>query len=143
MRGWGGVERGIGHKVGRRRGDPRLKMCCPTGSVGKPMGSHVTTRNGVMVKVGKGKWKRRAVIFWEAEGRTIPPGHLLVHIDRDRMNCDLSNLMVITRADNVRRNQEGIDKPKRYAKMADTRRRRTAYQRAKSVYVDPFTNRAA
>lgn len=137
------VARGIGHKTGRRKGDPRNKLNCPTGSQGKPIGTEVVTPNGVLVAMGKAKWKRKAVILWEQSGRTIPKGHLLIHLDRDKLNCDLSNLATVTRAEHMRRNQTVQDKPARYAKMAATRRKREAYKRAKAVYVDPYFKRAA
>lgn len=38
-------------------------------------------------------YKRRYV--WEQAHGTIPPGHRIIHLDGDRMNCDIENLYCI------------------------------------------------
>jgi hypothetical protein len=50
-------------------------------------------------------WLPLHVLNWErANGRPLPPGHCLAFRDRDRMNVELDNLELITRAENMRRN---------------------------------------
>jgi hypothetical protein len=49
-------------------------------------------------------WRALHVILWEDEHGTVPPGHALCFKDRDRLNVDLPNLELITRADLCRRN---------------------------------------
>jgi hypothetical protein len=50
-------------------------------------------------------WLAVHVLNWErANGRPVPPGHCLWFRDRNRMNTELDNLELITRAENMRRN---------------------------------------
>ena len=62
-------------------------------------------------------WKLLHVLNWErANGRPLPAGHCLVFRDRNRQNCEASNLELITRAENMRRNTlHRLPKPLRFA----------------------------
>ncbi|WP_068635053.1 HNH endonuclease signature motif containing protein [Thauera butanivorans] len=43
-------------------------------------------------------------LVWRMHGGTVPPGHALVFRDGDRLNLDINNLELITRAELMRRN---------------------------------------
>lgn len=137
-----GVERGVGHKVGRSKGDSRNRINFRPGSDPMPIGTELRTKRGIMVSVAPARWKRKAVVVWEASGRTIPEGSILIHVDRDKFNCDLSNLAVVTRADSIRMNAQRADQAARYAKISATRIRRNRYHAARSIYVAPFIKAA-
>ncbi|MGP0074877.1 MAG: HNH endonuclease signature motif containing protein [Bryobacteraceae bacterium] len=42
---------------------------------------------------------------WEQHRGPIPPGHIVVFKDRDRSNCAIENLELISKAENARRNR--------------------------------------
>lgn len=57
------------------------------------------------IRIGKSKWKMLHVYNWEKKHkRKVPKGHILVFANGDSMNCNPSNLELITRAENMRRN---------------------------------------
>jgi len=73
-----------------------------------PIGS-VTTRlvfgvRRAFVKVAEPNiWKPRAKVEWErANGRPLPRGHVVHHVDRNPLNDDPTNLMALTRAEHAR-----------------------------------------
>lgn len=49
-------------------------------------------------------WELLHLHLWEKENGKVPEGHCLWFIDGDTMNTDLSNLELITRAENILRN---------------------------------------
>jgi hypothetical protein len=49
-------------------------------------------------------WKALHTILWEDANGPVPPGHALVFKDRDRLNVELENIELITRAELCRRN---------------------------------------
>lgn len=49
-------------------------------------------------------WKALHTILWEDANGPVPPGHALYFKDRDKLNVELPNLELITRADLCRRN---------------------------------------
>lgn len=76
-----------------------------------PIGSERVATGYLLVKVDDvpnvpytRNWRLKHHLVWEAAGRTIPPGHVLVFRDGDRMNCSLENLELITRAEIAARN---------------------------------------
>lgn len=79
---------------------------------------------------------------WTQANGPIPKGHVLTFIDGDAMNCDLSNIRLMTRAENATRNSLKCDRAQRSTRIWDTRRKRAAYRAAKEVYVTPFLKRA-
>src|SRR3989304_2107449 len=66
---------------------------------------HHTRDNYYMkfVRVG-GKWIPLHRHLWELIHGDIPPGHIVIFIDGDTMNCHIDNLRCISMADNMRRN---------------------------------------
>lgn len=38
-------------------------------------------------------WERKRLVVWRLAYGAVPKGHLIIHLDGDRMNCELSNLV--------------------------------------------------
>lgn len=49
-------------------------------------------------------WKLKHILEWQRVNGEVPPGYCLVFRDRNRLNTDVANLELISRADNMRRN---------------------------------------
>lgn len=58
----------------------------------------------------KENWKQKHRLIWEKENGEIPPGYVVTFLDGNKRNCDINNLRLITRAQNVRMNQNGLYK---------------------------------
>lgn len=56
------------------------------------------------IRISLGKWEYLSRYVWRQHHGEIPKGHIVTHKDGDSMNCDISNLELISRADNARRN---------------------------------------
>jgi hypothetical protein len=56
------------------------------------------------IRVAHAKWKMLHVKVWEDNNGKVPKGKIIVFKDKDSMNCELSNLEMITLADNMKRN---------------------------------------
>jgi hypothetical protein len=78
-----------------------------------PLGATRLSKDGyLLIKVAEVpnvfqniNWKLLHVINWErANGRPLPAGHCLVFRDGNKLNAEASNLDLITRAENMRRN---------------------------------------
>ena len=70
------------------------------------------------IKIGERRWIRLAIHVWLQAGGRIPPDHCLVHVNGDAMDCDLTNLAVMTRAEKValqKRNDPGAETRRRTA----------------------------
>jgi hypothetical protein len=61
-----------------------------------------------------GNWKPLHSFTWESVNGKLPKGHCLWFIDGDTMNCELSNLELITRAENMLRNSASIHLPDKF-----------------------------
>jgi len=72
-----------------------------------PLGSEVTTTEGyVQVKIAEPNvWKLKSLIVWEKEHGCLLPGQIIRFIDNDPQNCELSNLESVSKALNLRLNQ--------------------------------------
>jgi hypothetical protein len=55
---------------------------------------------------GSNKRKRRPKAVWEQHHGTLPEKMVIIHIDGDRYNDDISNLKAITRAELLKLNQQ-------------------------------------
>lgn len=74
-----------------------------------PVGTERIGNNGyIFVKVSdyatvpgtKDNWKRKQTLVWEREnGRSVPEGCQIVSADGDKTNCDIDNLVCVSRAD--------------------------------------------
>jgi hypothetical protein len=66
----------------------------------RPVGSERVTRDGyIEVKIAEGmfQWRLKHRVVWEQANGPIPKGHAVVFRDRDRTNCEIENLMLVTR----------------------------------------------
>ena len=76
----------------------------------RPIGAERVDGNGILYrKVAddgnkKSNWRAVHVLNWEAENGPVPAGHFLVFIDGNKENRDPSNLLLVDRAENLRRN---------------------------------------
>ncbi len=67
--------------------------------------SHPSWKGGVQINKkdcaylwdGANKRKRRPRAVWEQYNGTLPEGYVIIHLDRDKDNDDISNLKAITR----------------------------------------------
>jgi hypothetical protein len=53
-------------------------------------------------------WKEKHRWLWEQANGPIPEGMVIIFLDRDRRNCELENLALISRAENVKLIQLGL-----------------------------------
>lgn len=53
-------------------------------------------------------WKLLHRLVWEEHNGPIPKNHVITFLDGDWKNCDISNLMCISRGANCRANQDGL-----------------------------------
>lgn len=72
----------------------------------RPVGSERVNPDGTLERkvANPGRWKPVKTLIWIAANGRIPRGRFVVHADRDRSNFDLSNLELVSRAENMRRN---------------------------------------
>ena len=56
------------------------------------------------IRISKGKWLHLHVYNWIQENGPVPKGFIVAFKNADTMNCDISNLEVLTRAENMKRN---------------------------------------
>lgn len=54
------------------------------------------------------RWKLLHRLVWEEHNGPIPPNHVITFLDGNWQNCDISNLMCISRGANCRANQDGL-----------------------------------
>ncbi|PLR84641.1 HNH endonuclease [Bacillus canaveralius] len=80
----------------------------------KPVGSERIDRDGyVLIKVSdEGAWHERWMhkhkVIWEREHGPIPPGHVVLFADGNTQNLTSENLILITKAQLVRLNQNHL-----------------------------------
>ena len=65
-------------------------------------------KNGfVEIKIDNpNKWKRKHIVLWEKVNGPIPKNHYIIFLDGDRFNFDLSNLILISKEENLRLNEK-------------------------------------
>ena len=80
----------------------------------KPVGSRTITKDGyVKVKAGEpNQWKFLHVLNWTREHGPVPQGKVVIFLDGNKENCDVSNLMCVSRAALVRANQKRMITPR-------------------------------
>lgn len=89
----------------------------------KPEGTMIN-RGGNLVKKIDGKWVNYSWWVWESVNGKIPQGHVITFRDRNRTNCDISNLECISRKELSRRNYNGAKQratKKRNARIKELR----------------------
>lgn len=82
-----------------------------TNNTEKPIGSERINQEGqLMIKVsndaeaynGYKNWKMKKVVIWESYHGTKPNDYTVLNLDGDKMNCDISNLILIEKSENRR-----------------------------------------
>lgn len=56
------------------------------------------------IRLSKSKWQPLHAYNWKRAGNKIPKGYIVVFKNGDTMNCDISNLELISMKENVKRN---------------------------------------
>ncbi len=80
------------------------------------------------------RWKCKHLWIWEAEHGPLPDGHAVAFIDGDRTNITLDNLMLVSRAELLRLNQNGygeVQEPLKPAVLALTKLEVKMFAKAK------------
>ena len=68
----------------------------------RPKGNIRLHKGYILVKADDvADWQPLHKIIWEAENGPIPEGHVLTFADGNRQNCDISNLILVTKAERV------------------------------------------
>ncbi len=70
-----------------------------------------TTPPQKFIRVGPRKWEQLSRYTWIKHHGPIPPGHCVTFIDGNSLNCDIENLRLITRKENLLRNSGAIHLP--------------------------------
>jgi hypothetical protein len=72
----------------------------------KPVGSERITKDGYKERkvADPKKWKGVHIIVWEEHHGPVPPKHKIVFKTSDRLNCDITNLEMITYKEAMLRN---------------------------------------
>lgn len=60
----------------------------------------------VWKKVTETKWRQKSHLNWEEKFGKIPPGYVITFMDGNSVNCDVSNLEMITKGENISRNKK-------------------------------------
>lgn len=73
----------------------------------RPVGSERCNSDGYWeIKVEEpNKWRAKHVLIWEAENGPVPKGNVIIFLDGNKNNLKLENLAMISKAENVRKNQ--------------------------------------
>jgi hypothetical protein len=80
-----------------------------------PIGSERITKDGyVQIKIQEGKfqknWRGKHILVWEAVNGPLPKGHAIIFGDGNNRNFDLDNLILVSRAQLLKLNQQGLIK---------------------------------
>jgi hypothetical protein len=73
-------------------------------------GTQIAKKDCAYLWDGVNKRKRRPRVIWEQHNGTLPDGYVVIHIDEDRYNDDISNLKAISRAELLKLNQSKKNK---------------------------------
>ncbi len=78
-----------------------------------PIGAERISKDGYLeVKIqdshGNRNWKGKHILIWEAANGPVPPGHVIIFGDGNKRNFELDNLILVTRAQLVRLNQNNL-----------------------------------
>lgn len=76
----------------------------------RPVGSERVNRDGYLErKVAEPNvWRAVHVLTWEEMHGPVPAGHVVIFKNGDRTNPDVSNLLIVSRAELARMNQKGL-----------------------------------
>ena len=75
-----------------------------------PLGSERITKDGyVQVKIAEGKlqhsWRGKHILVWESANGPVPKGHAVIFGDRNKLNFEINNLILVSRKQLARLNQ--------------------------------------
>lgn len=97
----------------------------------KPTGSERIGKDGyIMVKTAEpNKWKPKHNVIWEEVNGKIPKDHVVIFLDQNKQNTDISNLQLISRRELLTMNRHNLFQPEKeltktavnIAKMVDAR----------------------
>jgi hypothetical protein len=75
------------------------------------VGSERISSDGYLqVKKKNGKWVRKHMMLWEKHHGKIPRGHCIIFGDKNKMNCEIENLVLVTRQQLVIMNKRNLIK---------------------------------
>ena len=79
----------------------------------RPVGSERVSVDGyIEVKVAEPRtWRLKQRVLWEQHNGAVPKGSALVFLDGNPLNCELENLVLISRAELLIANRQGLIKP--------------------------------
>ncbi|WP_140186854.1 HNH endonuclease signature motif containing protein [Providencia stuartii] len=82
----------------------------------QPIGTEVITTDGyIKVKIAHPRtWKHKHILVWEKHNGPVPKGHVIKFIDCNPLNCDIENLMSITRSEHGVINRFYANAPEEY-----------------------------
>lgn len=99
----------------------RLENGIKTGNTGRfekgnspdntlPIGTEISRDDGYLyVKIDNPNvWKQKHHIIWEKENGPIPEGHAILFGDKNRMNFDIENLILVSRAQLLQLNRHDL-----------------------------------
>lgn len=76
-----------------------------------PIGSERINSSGYIdIKIDEKKWKQKHRIIWEQENGPIPKNCCLIFADSNKLNVNLDNLILVTRKELFKMNQENLIK---------------------------------
>lgn len=88
------------------------KGCIPHNYV--PIGSERVNSDGyVDIKISENKWKQKHRIIWEEVNGPIPRNSCLIFADSNKLNVSLGNLILVTRRELFKMNQEKLIKDRK------------------------------
>lgn len=76
----------------------------------RPVGSERVTRDGYLERkiAEPNVWRQVHIINWEAVNGPVPAGRVVIFKNGDKTNPDISNLLLVTRAELARMNQRKL-----------------------------------
>ena len=76
-----------------------------------PVGSERVSDGYVYIKIADPKkWKGKHILIWEDHNGPVPKGHVVIFGDSNRRNFDINNLILVSRKQLVKLNQNNLIK---------------------------------
>jgi hypothetical protein len=73
---------------------------------------HINNMGYVLIKTDNhNTWKNKHVFLWEQKNGPVPKGHVIIFLDRNKMNLSLDNLIMITKKEHVFMNSHKLYSP--------------------------------
>lgn len=113
----------------------------------RPVGSERITKDGyIQVKIAEPRtWRLKHIVVWEAANGNLPKGHCIRLLDGAKTNCDIDNLICISRGANAtsnKRNKANTQSPQlnKAILMTEHLKDKIRKQNAKSKSSSPYTS---